>query len=225
MKISVFFIFSAILTGWQGKLFAQWDSTYRPDIYQARVQMFRAMPAGKKDIVFAGDSITFWGDWTEMLGKKKIKNRGIPGDTSFGLLEYLGELLRAQPDKLFVMIGVNDLARKVPVPVLLANYKRILQVCGDVSPDTKVYFQTILPVNRDFKKLHNHYAAAPRIEQVNDSLRLWSAENRIRLLDLYPLFADGEKQLKKEWTWDGVHLTVEGYRQWVALLENTKAKL
>ena len=207
---------------WRNELFAQWDSTYRPDIYRARVQMFRAMPASKKDILFAGDSITFWGDWTEMLGKKKIKNRGIPGDTSFGLLEYLDELLKAKPRKLFVMIGVNDLARKVPVDVLLANYKRIVQICSNISPATKVYFQTILPVNRDFKKLENHYAAASRIEQVNDSLRSWSAENKIELLDLYPLFADSEKQLKKEWTWDGVHLTIEGYRQWIALLKSKK---
>ena len=199
-----------------------WDSTYRPDIYRSRVQMFQAMPSGKKDIVFAGDSITFWGDWTERLGTKKVKNRGIPGDTSFGLLEHLEKLLKAKPDKLFIMIGVNDLARHIPVSVLLENYRRMIQVSNSLSPGTDVYFQTILPVNSSFKKLENHYAAAIKIEQVNDSLRSWASGNNIRLIDLSASFSDAKRNLKEDLTWDGVHLTADGYQLWVTVLKSKK---
>ncbi|MFT4018802.1 MAG: GDSL-type esterase/lipase family protein, partial [Agriterribacter sp.] len=103
-----------------------WDSTYRPEIYYPRVHLFKLLPASKKDIVFVGDSITFWGDWAEFTGNKKVKNRGIPGDTSFGLLERIADAVKHKPSAILIMIGINDLARGVPADILLSNYSRML---------------------------------------------------------------------------------------------------
>jgi hypothetical protein len=58
----------------------KWDSTYRPDIYPSKVAMFRSFKHSRKDVVFIGNSITFWAEWGELLGMQHIKNRGIPGD-------------------------------------------------------------------------------------------------------------------------------------------------
>lgn len=149
-----------------------WDSTYRPDIYQARVSLFSTMPATKKDMVFIGDSITFWGDWGELLGNKKIKNRGIPGDTSFGLLERLASTIAGKPSGILIMIGINDLARGIPADVLLTNYKRILDTIRLHSPRTKIYFQSILPINDAIGKLHNHYKHAGELPAINTRIDL-----------------------------------------------------
>src|SRR5690606_12338396 len=88
-----------------------YDSTYRPDIYASRVEMFKSFPTTDKDIVFIGNSITFWADWQELLKTSHVKNRGIPGDISFGVLERLDEVIEGKPRKIFIMIGINDLAR------------------------------------------------------------------------------------------------------------------
>ena len=69
-----------------------WDSTVRPDIYAPRVALMRSFTHSPKDIVFLGNSITFWAEWQELLGNKHIRNRGIPGDTSYGILGRLDEV-------------------------------------------------------------------------------------------------------------------------------------
>lgn len=199
-----------------------WDSTYRPDIYQARVSLFSTMPATKKDMVFIGDSITFWGDWGELLGNKKIKNRGIPGDTSFGLLERLASTIAGKPSGILIMIGINDLARGIPADVLLTNYKRILDTIRLHSPRTKIYFQSILPINDAIGKLHNHYKHAGELPAINTRIRDFARVEAVGYVDLFNVLADGEGKLKRNCTWDGVHLTAEGYYTWLAVLQSKK---
>lgn len=211
-----------ILAGVGTEIQAQWDSTYRPDIYSARLDLFKANPVGKKDIVFYGNSITFWGDWPELLKSKKIKNRGIPGDTSFGLLELLTATISNSPRRVFIMIGINDLARRVPQEVIISNYKRILALIRRLSPKTKIYFQSILPVNEHFGKLNNHYLQAGEIPVINDFLRRWTKAEGIGYVDLYQAMSDENGRLKTAYTWDGVHLTLEGYEKWVEILRREK---
>ncbi len=201
---------------------AQWDSTYRPDIYRSRVETFRKLPVGKKDILFLGDSITFWGDWSELTGKKNLKNRGMPGDTSFGLLEMLPELIKGEPHKIFIMIGINDLARGMPQEVIIENYKRILQIIRIESPHSKVYFQSVLPVNEEFGKLKGHYKRANEIKQLNSYLSTWTKEQEVGFVNVFDSVVGDDGKLKNEYTWDGVHLTWNGYQAWLQLLKKEK---
>jgi len=201
---------------------SSWDSTYRPDIYKAQLELFKAMPLGKKDVVFYGNSITFWGDWPELLKSKKLKNRGIPGDTSFGLLELLAATIRDNPDLVFIMIGINDLARGIPQEVIINNYKRIVALIREASPKTKICFQSMLPVNESFGKLKGHYRRANKIPVINDFLRGWTKEQGIGYVDLFSVMADENGRLKASYTWDGIHLTLEGYRKWVEVLKKEK---
>lgn len=57
-KIFRLFFCCLILSGIDTELRAQWDSTSRPDIYKAQVELFKAMPLGKRDVVFYGNNIT-----------------------------------------------------------------------------------------------------------------------------------------------------------------------
>lgn len=198
------------------------DSTYRPDIYYPRIHLFRTMPVSKKDVVFIGDSITFWGDWPELLGLKKVKNRGIPGDTSFGLLERLAETVNSKPSIVLIMIGINDLARSTPENVLLANYKRMLDTVRFYAPNTKVYFQSVLPVNEIFGKLNNHYKHTYKIPIINKALKELAEIEDVEYIDLYESFSDSEGRLLKSLSWDGVHLTIEGYYNWLNVLKSKK---
>lgn len=217
-----YFLFLLVGIGWQLNCIAQYDSTYRPEIYQSRVEMFKAMPAGKKDIIFYGNSITFWGDWATLLGKPIYKNRSIPGDTSFGLLELLDKTLHGRPRQIFIMIGINDLARGVPREVILNNYKRILAIIRDRSPRTSVYFQSVLPVNESFGKLNNHYKRADEIPEINNFLQQWTKEEHVGYVDLFSAMVNENGRLKKEFTWDGIHLTINGYWQWINVLRRER---
>jgi lysophospholipase L1-like esterase len=189
------------------------DSTARPEIYPSKVAMFRAGEHTKKDIVFLGNSITFWADWPELLRMKHIRNRGIPGDNTFGVLARLDEVVGGQPAKVFILIGINDISKNFPDSVILTNYKRIIRRIQQGSPRTKIYFQTILPINSSFGKLKAHYQPA-RITRINAAIK----ELPVEIIDLYPHFIDEKGQLRAGLSFDGVHLTKEGYDIWVKVL-------
>ena len=44
----------------------------------------------------------------ELIDNPKVKNRGIAGDTSWGLLRRLKGITDSEPKAIFLMIGVND---------------------------------------------------------------------------------------------------------------------
>jgi lysophospholipase L1-like esterase len=221
MKRTLYFIFLILITD---SSFAQKpgiDSNYRPDIYKSRVELFKSFPHSKKDIVFLGNSITFWTDWNELLQIKNAKNRGIPGDLTFGVLERLDEVIDGKPAKVFILIGINDIARKIPDSLTINNYKKMVQRIKSGSSKTKIYLQSLFPTNDSFNKLPDHYKNE-KVILLNTALKYLAGIEKIQYIDLYSDFIDNEKKLKKEYTFDGVHLTAKGYAKWAEILKKGK---
>lgn len=197
---------------------ASWDSTFRPASFQVKVGQFRSYPNSEKDIIFLGNSITAGVDWTELLTSPHIRNRGISGDITFGVLERLDEVIEGKPAKVFILIGINDISRNIPDEVILSNYKKIVRRIKEGSPATNIYIQTLLPVNNTFDKFKNHYNKDEHILWINGRLKEVAKEERVRLIDLHPQFLDREKRLEKAFTHDGLHLTAAGYQKWAQIL-------
>jgi lysophospholipase L1-like esterase len=199
-----------------------WDSTYRPAIYPMMVGQFRAFSHSRRDIVFLGNSITFWGLWTKRLENLHVQNRGIPGDITFGVLDRLDEVTSGHPRKVFIMIGINDLARNIPDSVILANYRRIIARIREASPGTRIYFQSLLPTNPSFHTMAGYYRQKARIVAINTALKAITTQKHVGFIDLYRHFVDSSGNLIREYSWDGVHLNEAGYKVWVAVLEQGK---
>ncbi|MBZ4189262.1 sialate O-acetylesterase [Niabella sp. 3A5MI-3] len=198
-----------------------WDSTYRPGSYKLRVDQFNAFPNSSKDIIFLGNSITAGVDWSELLKNPDARNRGISGDITFGVLERLHEVTEGKPQKVFILIGTNDISRNVPDAVILDNYKRIISQLQTESPATKIYFQTVLPVNSDIPPKKNHYGKDAHIAAVNEGLKKLGKETGITVIDLHPHFLKDGK-LDPTLTYDGLHLNIKGYERWVKILKEGK---
>ena len=147
------------------------DSTYRPGSYEQKVALFQSFPNSNKDIIFLGNSITDQVDWNELLQLPQVRNRGISGDITFGVLERLKEVTEGHPAKIFVLIGINDISRNIPDSIILRNYERIIRRIKSETPHTKIYFQTLLPVNKTFNKFKNHYGKDEHIAAVNAGLK------------------------------------------------------
>ncbi|PST81587.1 sialate O-acetylesterase [Pedobacter yulinensis] len=220
LKKSVFFFLLAGVLAVQanGQVTAKWDSTYRPAKYAEKVAAFRAEPNGKKDFIFLGNSITAGANWSTLLGLPQAKNRGISGDITFGVLERLDEVIEGKPAKVFVLIGINDVARNIPDSIILANYNKIIDRIRLGSRKTKIYFYTLLPVNSSFQKFKNHYGKDDHILWLNEQIRKFAAKG-VTVIDLYPHFLDAEKHLRAELTADGLHLIPAGYQVWAEVLK------
>jgi lysophospholipase L1-like esterase len=199
-----------------------WDSSYQATYYEQKVTLFRLLPDTKGEIVFLGNSITDIGEWSEIWQNPKVKNRGISGDITFGVLARLDEVLSAKPKKLFVMIGVNDIARNVPDAVILNNYRRLIDRVQSESPKTQLVMQSVLPTNDQFKPFKNHYGKDDHIRAVNAGLRQLCTERGVGFVDLYSQFLDAAGRLDKQYTNDGLHLNGPGYMLWKKILIEQK---
>jgi lysophospholipase L1-like esterase len=215
-------ILSLLVTGCVSIAQAQapkWDSAHRPNNYQLKVDLFRSYPDSPKDIIFLGNSITAGTDWMELLGRTDVRNRGISGDITFGVLERLNEVTEGKPAKVFILIGINDISRNVPDSFIIDNYCKMIQRIKTESPKTKIYFHTLMPVNNEFTQFKNHYNKDEHILYVNEELKKLAAKEKITVIDLYPHFLNADKKLDKKYTIDGLHLTAEGYKVWADILK------
>lgn len=178
--------------------------------YEHRKTLYEIMPIEKGDIVFLGNSITAQCDWAELFQNSKIKNRGIPGDTTQGILDRVGAILSAVPSKLFLMIGVNDLLFHPPEEVV-DNYRKIVSKVLSESPETQLYLYSILPVNPDIRNIP---VRNEDIDFINEKIKKIAIDNQLIYIDLNSKFKNKDGLLFANYSSDGVHLNGDAYLQW-----------
>lgn len=220
MKRTVVFVF--ILTG--GSLWAQgWDTIPRlPELYTQRLAQFKKEKATTGKILFLGNSLTQGADWRKLLGDSTVINRGIGGDITFGILNRLDEVTRFRPSKIFLLIGINDLSKGIPEDVVLENIFLIVSKIKRQSPTTKIFVQSILPVNPGFKNFPTGYDLHESVSTINAQLSKIATRFDYTFVDLYKNFLDGEGRLDVTLSTDGLHLTLSGYQRWIKVLKEGK---
>lgn len=172
------------------------------------------MPVRNNEIIFLGNSITDGAEWSQLFNDKRIINQGISGDISAGVLHRLDAMVKRKPSKVFLLIGTNDLARGVSADRVLKNILLISDYLKQESPATKLFVQSILPVNDAFEKFKGHTKNTVLIQQLNAQLKTNAPAKHFQYVDLFNSFADENGKLKKEFTNDGLHLMGHAYLQW-----------
>ncbi|URD51286.1 GDSL-type esterase/lipase family protein [Chroococcidiopsis sp. CCNUC1] len=188
-----------------------------PSYYLQRVSQFQLAPISNSDIVFLGDSITDECEWSELLENPHVKNRGISGDTTMGVLHRLEDIVSSQPAKIFIMIGINNFIhyQQSAVEILVDYQKIIVEIC-DRSPQTEIFIQSVLPINRTKSGLN---VSDREILQLNSALQKLATEYSLTYIDLYSYLSDEQHQLKECYTLDGVHLNGQAYSIWKQVIE------
>lgn len=185
------------------------------EYHDQRRSLFEVLPICSSDIVFVGNSITDGCEWGELFDNRHVKNRGISADRTAWLLERLDPIIEGHPKKLFVMIGINDLAAGASPERIVADVARLIDRFQQESKWTKIYIQSILPVNgKDFSKFPGHYAHGDLIVTTNKRLEALCDEKGVTYLDVWGTLADDEGRLDVRYTNDGLHLMGEGYLVW-----------
>jgi lysophospholipase L1-like esterase len=190
-------------------------------IYYHRKSHFDLLPDTENEIVFLGDSLTENCRWAELFENAKVKNRGIGGDRTNGILQRLDEVVSSTPEKVFLMIGINDLYDGFDIQEIVLNYSRIIQKISQSSSDTKIYVQSLLPINEQL--LSRYYPDSKikvkNIHKLNNNLKDLCRQFDLTYVDLYPLFVANGDQLNENLTLDGLHLNGKGYWIWKSAIE------
>ena len=201
--------------------------------YFERIDDFKKKPIGYNKIVFLGNSITKGGgDWNKRLNVTNIINRGISGDISEGVLERLDEIVHYKPIAVFLLIGFNNFFTDFnsdPIITPEYIYNNIINIGKTItegSPKTKVYLQTILPMNNkkyldttaEYSFLLPTYQPSinNQIVMVNSLLM---NNNEFETIDLHSAFKDQNGRMKENLSSDGVHLNEMGYSVWAERLK------
>lgn len=180
--------------------------------YPARIKVFQADTIDEGDIVMLGNSLTQQGgNWGFKLDRQNVKNRGIAGDNTDGVLARLNELICRKPSIIFIMIGTNDLFIGYGADRVAANIKEIGSTLVDELPNSRVIVQTIMPLGAGNDK-------KSKLIAINELLKGYD-DTAYELLDTYQYMANEAGDLPQAYTYDGVHLTDDGYARWVELLK------
>lgn len=217
MKILISFLLIAFTCS----LYSQENK--RPDFgayYYHKKDLFEKLPNTEHEIIFLGNSITDGAEWSELFNDLRIKNRGISGDITDGILYRLDEVTESKPDKIFLMIGVNDLARGTSSQQILLNYEKIIKTIKDDSPKTKLFIESVLPVNNTFSGFKNHTSKNKEIIALNNDLKALAITFSAKYLDLHSSFLDNNGKLDAKYTEDGLHLNGAGYMLWKSKIED-----
>jgi len=194
------------------------DDRFSTYYYQKRT-LFELLPNDSGEIVFVGNSITDGCEWGELFKNPLIKNRGISGDITDGVLDRLNEITESKPVKIFLMIGVNDLAKGKSVDSIMHTYRMILDKIHQESPATGIFVQSVLPVNAAYPKFKNHVNKTDSIIVLNKRISELATEYGLTYIDLYKAFTGDDGQLDPRYSNDGLHLTGSGYILWKQLID------
>jgi lysophospholipase L1-like esterase len=165
------------------------------------------------EILFLGHSLVEYFDWQGRFPDHKVRNLGVAGETTGGLLARTDGILADYPeaDALLVMTGTNDVL--MGDRAFLSVYRLLADKLRDRCPGVRIVFHSILPA-------HPEWIDPAVLEEANAGVGKIAGDTGVEFLDLTERFTGAKGDVRLELLLDdGVHLSAEGYGVWSEALE------
>lgn len=194
---------------------------YYPHYYDRFNKFEQLPPITSEDIVMIGNSlIENGGNWAKQLRNKHVVNRGIIGDEAMGIYDRLFQILPGQPKKIFLMTGANDVSHDLTAKEVVRRIGLIVDRIHKESPRTKVYVQSVLPINESFNRYKRLKGKTCVFPEINVHLRKLAKEKGVTFINLFPLFSEKDRPvMRAELSTDGLHIKKAEYKRWTKVLK------
>ena len=193
---------------------AVWSDATEPPTHEQWQELLAteaaALAAGQGDnplSIAIGDSLSLWMPASELPGDGLWLNQGISGDTTGGILDRLSALDATNPNRIYLMAGINDIKIGVSDEEIIDNYRDIVRHLRQTHPQAETIVQSILPTRRE--TLPN-----ARIREINRQLAIIAHQEDATFVNLHVYFTDAQGDLRTHLTTDGLHLNTSGYAVW-----------
>ena len=191
------------------------DDWARLSKYQKENDSVGLPKKGEKRVVFLGSSIfEFWKQKDPgYFNKNAYVDRGISGQISPQLLiRFRQDVIDLKPKAVIILAGSNDLAGNkghVSNKTILDNIKTMTELAK--KHRIKVILCKFLPVyeypwNKNLKNVAN------QIISLNEEIVAYAKKEKLTILDYFTPLADERNGQKAEYTTDGVHPNLAGYK-------------
>jgi lysophospholipase L1-like esterase len=182
--------------------------------------------AGENRIVFMGNSITE--GWTRtdpgFFSGKPYINRGISGQTTPQMLiRFKPDVVNLKPSVVVILAGINDIAGNTGSSTLemiednLSSMAEIAQANG-----VRVILSSVLPAY-DFP-WRPGLEPAEKVIKLNVWIKNFAETHKCVYLDYFTPMSDEKHGLKTDYSQDGVHPTMTGYKIMEPLVEEAIKK-
>ena len=153
------------------------------------------------DIIFLGDSLFNRYNLKEFYPEFTTLNRGISGDTTFGVEKRLKISCFDVKSKILIMlIGINN------INTMFENYESILIKLKNNINDRKIIICSLTPMSGE-RAFKNNMAILS-----NNFIKNLVEKYNFIFVDLFtPLFNKETNEIYEKYTNDGLHFTDEGY--------------
>ena len=181
------------------------DNKQYEQYYQYKLKMYEEENAlyddYEVDVVFLGDSLTDGYNLNKYYPDYLVSNRGISGDTTFGLEGRLKvSAYDLKPKVIVMLIGVNN------IKSMFDNYENILIGLKENLPDTKVALVSLTPMSGWLA--HNNDLACIN----NAKIEILASKYGYEYINLFNhMFDMNTNKLYEEYTNDGLHFVEKGY--------------
>ena len=153
-----------------------------------------------------GTYYTAVGATVESVFTKKV-------DTEAGKMPLLDAMAKQEFDKIYVMLGVNELGWN-GTEIYHNQYAKLIDRLREDHPDSLVVLQTLIPVSAK-QEAKKSYVNNTRIAAYNEVIRQLAEEKQCPYVDVAAAMTDEQGCLRSDWTSDGVHLNTKGCKAWL----------
>ena len=179
-----------------------------------RIQQKSELFDEKKDITLIGNSL--FDNWEiEKLNDNSVVNLGIAGISTKQYQKYIlnENKIKYIANKTLIMTGTNDIIHeKLKKEDILENINSLVEKLLLINKKAKIYFIEIPSIisRIDIKK--------EDIFRLNEYLKN-NLDESIKYIEVNKYMTDDFKNLKLEYTYDGLHFNEEGYKVLEKILE------
>ena len=167
-----------------------------------------------KDITLIGNSL--FDNWKiEKLNNNSVANLGIAGISTKQYQEYIlnENKIKHIANKTVIMTGTNDIVDKsLNFEDILNNINKLIESLLKINKNAKIYFIEIPSIA--FRMDRNK----EEIFKLNEYLKN-NLDESIKYIEVNKYMTDDFKNLKLEYTYDGLHFNEEGYKVLEKILE------
>ena len=179
----------------------------------SRLERLERYTYNKESIVFLGDSITSRYDLNKYFPNYNVYNSGIAGNMTKDILENMENRIFAyNPTKVFILIGTNDLVYSgLDNDGIKNNIEEIINKIYEKNSNTKIYLESIYPVNNSINKEIVETRTNENIKDLNNKIEK-ICNNKCTYINMYDNLTDKNGNMKRIYTVDGLHLNKIGYK-------------
>ena len=173
-----------------------------PEVKRALDQAFPATAAN----LMVGDSLTDRLDWHSAFPSTSLLKRSAEGSTIADLINSVPIYIQINPQKTFVMAGINDILQVHPLPVIAQQYGQLIDVLQSAGQHVVVS-----------STLAGRESEKAAVAALNARVRAKCESGACTYVDLAALLAP-RGVMELAYSDDGIHLNAIGYAIWVEAL-------